>query len=74
MSDKKEQSQKIDMSEHLVKTQVSLPIFVCGKCRIKMEYWDGCAMGAYGVDIENCDDPQYKCSCGNSFYIEEKAK
>ena len=33
-----------------------------------MKYWNGCKMGAYGVDIENCEDPQYKCICGNKFY------
>uniref|UniRef100_A0A6H2A1F1 Uncharacterized protein n=1 Tax=viral metagenome TaxID=1070528 RepID=A0A6H2A1F1_9ZZZZ len=44
-------------------------IYICGKCQKEMKYWNGCKMGAYGVDIENCEDPQYKCICGNKFYI-----
>ena len=37
----------------------------CNKCGQKMQFNDGCVMGAYGVDYENCADPVYVCRCGN---------
>lgn len=45
------------------------PNFRC-KCGKMMKYWDGCCMGAHGVDYEGCEDPQYKCECGNVVYLD----
>ena len=60
---------RIDGAEqNPVKPLVS-PQFRC-KCGKMMKYWDGCAMGAYGVDYENCEGPQYKCECGNKVYFD----
>ena len=44
----------------------------CKKCGQSMKLHDGCVMGAYGVDIENCRDPIYKCKCGYVVEIGEE--
>lgn len=45
--------------------------FIC-HCGKVMKFWDGHVAGPHGVDIENCEDPQYKCKCGNKVYLSEK--
>ena len=42
------------------------------KCGKMMRWNDGCVMGAYGPDTENCRDPFYYCECGNEVEVSER--
>lgn len=42
------------------------------KCGKMMQWNDGCVMGAYGPDTENCRDPFYYCECGNEVEVSER--
>lgn len=42
------------------------------KCGKMMQWNNGCVMGAYGPDTENCREPFFYCECGNEVEVSER--